>query len=82
MNDDHCNGHKGVAEPNPEGRRIPRCQLGRLSTPENDVRLRRWERRDAQNPACIHVLDADPPWVMPRARGRRVASTPCFCRGL
>jgi hypothetical protein len=81
MNDKRWDDN-GVAEPNPEGRRIPPCQLGRLSTPEKDVRSRRWERRAAHGPAQIDVRDAATAWVLPRARGRRVAPTPGSCIGL
>jgi hypothetical protein len=57
-----------------EGRRIPRCQLGRLSMAKNDMRSRRWERRDAHGPARIDVLDVDSPRLCHALTG--VASHP------
>jgi hypothetical protein len=36
------------------------------------------DRGDARGPIGIHVDEFDTPWIIPHARGRRVALAPCF----
>lgn len=38
-----------------------------------------WKEVTPGGPSRIHVDEFDTPWIIPRARGRRVASAPSFC---
>jgi hypothetical protein len=68
MKDNQWKGHKGVAEPNPEGRRIPRCSYSAYRPPKKRFWSLRWERRDAPGPGGVqHPLDDEDSRFLPRA---------------